>query len=374
MSESDYYEIVRQKLDIGHIKHPKHENFYELMKVFWDKNDIKLLSHFPNAGEVISLNELVEKSGMPKDEVKKILKKVVNKRTVAKIGPKYGLAPLLPGVFEAYYIAQQDTEENLKKAAKLYRFFFTNPTTETTERDYQLFSPILPYEAKEKLIEIDKKVNTESRVLPFELVEEMINKNEHFAVIPCQCRLIAELNDEPCEVAPSEMGCFLTGMSAQGVVALGFGRALTKEEAIEYIKETEKRGLVHNAPNDSSDHSFICNCCGCHCGALMPLKEFQIQNVRPSNFRPKIDREICVLCQTCLRKCPMSAITHEGEKGAPDEKMIINIDICIGCGICAANCAKNSITMEKIDNVIPPKENKIGNTSFDEILGNLIIP
>ena len=32
MTETDYYETVRQKLDIGHIKHPKHEKFYELIK------------------------------------------------------------------------------------------------------------------------------------------------------------------------------------------------------------------------------------------------------------------------------------------------------------------------------------------------------
>ncbi|MHA1293894.1 MAG: 4Fe-4S binding protein [Promethearchaeota archaeon] len=56
-----------------------------------------------------------------------------------------------------------------------------------------------------------------------------------------------------------------------------------------------------------------------------------------------------------------------------EEKMIINLGLCIGCGVCATNCAKNAISMNKIRNVIPPKENKIGNKSFGEILEDLLV-
>ncbi|MHA1386637.1 MAG: 4Fe-4S dicluster domain-containing protein [Candidatus Helarchaeota archaeon] len=370
MVESNFYEIVRQKLDIGDIKHPKHEKIYELMKIFWNEEDIELLSHFPSAGEVISLKALIEKSGMPKDQVKRILKKVVKKKTIAKIGRNYGLEPLLPGVFEAYFIARQDSEENLKKAAKIYRYIFENAAEVGMNKEgFLLFSPLLPYEAEVKLIEINKPIESKSKVLSYELVEELIKKNDFFAVIPCQCRLIAELNGEKCEVAPAEMGCFLVGPSVLAVVNMGFGKALTKEEAIEYLKKTEKAGLVHNADYDSSDHTFICNCCSCHCGILLPLKKFKIPYLKPTNFSPEINQELCVLCKTCLNICPMGAISFQ----EAEEKMIINLGLCIGCGVCATNCAKNAISMNKIRNVIPPKENKIGNKSFGEILEDLLV-
>jgi len=366
----DNYEIVRQKLVLGPLNAPKHEKVFDLLKTFWDEETIKVLAHFPMAGEEISVPELAEKSGFPKEDIKRILKKANQKRTVARIGTKYALMPILPGVFEAYYISRQDTPENLKKAAKAYRFLIANPAPRTkTEPDFSLFSPILPIESTEKLIKVDATVDTQSKVLSFELIEDMINRNKVFCVIPCQCRLIAELDGEPCKVAPAAMGCFVAGPSAQALINLGFGKQLTKEEAIDYIKKTEKAGLVHNASNDSSDHNFVCNCCSCHCGALIPTKRFHLPHVRPSNFAPTPNPELCIKCETCVKKCPMEAISHASKEA----DIVIDYDLCIGCGVCAANCKKNAILMEKIRDIIPPKKNKIGNKSFDEMLQNLIL-
>lgn len=212
-------------------------------------------------------------------------------------------------------------------------------------------------------------MDAKTKVLPFELVEEMINKNDKFAVIPCQCRLIAELNGEPCTVAPASMGCFLVGPEAEAIVNFGMGRALSKEEAIEYLKETEKAGLVHNASNETKEHGFICNCCSCHCGALFPMKQFQLNNVRPSNFAPQPNPELCVQCKTCLKKCPMEAISYQ----EGDQIMTFNYDLCIGCGICAANCKKNAILMEKVRDFIPSEKNNIGDKTFGEMLSGLLL-
>lgn len=108
-AETDYYKIVRQKLTLGHYTLPKHEKITELMKIFWDEETIKLLSYFPDAGETVSPNVIAEKSGIPRKEVKKLLKQAAEKRTIAKVGRNFSLHPLLPGVFEAYFIAQKKT-------------------------------------------------------------------------------------------------------------------------------------------------------------------------------------------------------------------------------------------------------------------------
>ena len=376
MTEADYYENVRQKLSLGRFVTPKHDKIIELLKIFWDEETIEILYHFPNAGQLISLKELVEKTGKPKSEIKKLLKIAVKKRTIAKIGRKYGLVPLLPGVFEAYYVTQQDSEENLKEVAKIYRYIFENGLVfrareKIEEKDvgFREFIPLLPLEARERLIKIDETVDFESQVLSYELVEEMINRNEAFAVIPCQCRIIGELTGKPCRV-PSEMGCFAVGLLAKGLVAMGAGRGLTKEEAIEFIKETEKAGLVHNVTAArASENLIICNCCNCHCGALFPMKKFQISGLRRSNFAPKNDPELCVLCEQCLKICPMDAISHPSK----DEKMITNYDLCIGCGLCASNCAKNAIKMEKVrTKTRKPRGQKSVDASFAVLFSGLL--
>ncbi len=373
MTEIDYYENVRQKLVLGRLFAPKHKKVIELLKVFWNEEEIKILSHLENVGNWISPSKLEKKSGIPKDDIKQILERLVKIGTIAKKGTRYSLIPILPGIFEKYFIVRKDSEENQIKAAKLYRYIIKElRPQEIYKIKVQLFRPLLPYDAKEKLIEINESFNVESQALPYELVKELIDKNEHFAVIPCQCRLIGELTGEPCKVAPSSMGCFLVGIAAQMAPSMcDDAQVLNKEEAIQFLKDTEKAGLVHNTAVGSSESSiFICNCCSCHCAALYPARLFHVKGVNNSNYAPKIDINLCTKCETCIRKCPSEAIYHKWpkESDSSDEQILVREELCIGCGVCAANCPQNAIKMVKVREVVPLKAPKFGDTSFVELL------
>jgi len=365
-AEVDYYDIVREKLSLGPLHYPRHEKIFELMKVFWPEEEtIKVLALFPPAGQKISLADLSAKAGLPLNEVRKILKKPVAKKTVSKFQNDYGLEPLAPGIFEAYFIARQDTPENLKKAGEIYRWLFIHfDEMDIFDQGTELFRPVLSIDVKEKLIKIDESVDAESYVLPYESVEDIINKNDFFAIAPCQCRYIGELSGEPCQRASSEMGCFIAGKGAQALPNFGWAKALTKEEAIAYLQQTEKAGLVHLTSNSKGgEHlSFTCNCCPCHCGVL----KYKI--IIPSNFKPIIDAQICAECETCMEKCPMAAISHS-DAG----KMVIDTKLCIGCGLCATNCPNTAITMQKVSQTIPPKVKLIGNKMFMQMMGELLI-
>ncbi|MHA2288199.1 MAG: hypothetical protein ACXABG_05385, partial [Promethearchaeota archaeon] len=204
MTQVDNYEIVRQKLQLGPIIAPKHKKIFELMKIFWNEQEIEILSHFNKAGQLTSLSELIERTGVPRQEIKNLLERSVINGTLSKSRGKYKLIPILPGIFEKYYIARKDTEENQKKAAEIYRFLMKqSPDLEGINEKQKVFTPLLPYDAENKLIKIDETFDVESKVLPYEFVRDMIDKNESFAVISCQCRLIGEYTGEPCEVAPA---------------------------------------------------------------------------------------------------------------------------------------------------------------------------
>ena len=373
MNINDYYEIVREKLVLGPLAAPKHPKVIELLKVFWNEDEIKILSHFPPADKFIAINELVEKSDVSRSEIKKILKKLHHKRVICKSGTKYGLLPLAPGIFEAYFTARNDTEENLKKAAELMDYFMKNILSfRFIKQDFSFLRPLLPLETKQKFIKIDEIVDSNSQILPYELVERLIEQNDEFAVIPCQCRLVAELNGNPCKIAKAEDGCFIAGIGAKYIVEMNMGRALNKQEAIEYLKKTEKAGLVHNTTYCTGVESsmFICNCCSCHCGILGPTKKYNLPTTKKSNFEPVINQELCVKCEVCVKKCPMEAIYHQFplESDSSDDKIIIRTESCIGCGICASNCAKNAITLKKVRNDVPPKELRMGNKTFTELI------
>jgi len=175
MQEDDYYEHIRQNLVLGPLHVPKHKKIIELMKVFWTEEDIKILYHFNKVGNWVSLKQLEGKSGIPKDEIKRILARSLRNGTLAKKGTRYSLIPLLPGIFEKYFIVRKDTEENQKKAAKLYRVIMKEILPQQSyESEGRGFRPLLPYEAKEKLIEINEALDFESQALPYELVKQMI--------------------------------------------------------------------------------------------------------------------------------------------------------------------------------------------------------
>ena len=69
--------------------------------------------------------------------------------------------------------------------------------------------------------------------------------------------------------------------------------SIASQDPIEFIKETEKAGLVHNTIWDKGYESshFICNCCSCHCGAIFPSKLLGLSEnesaIQRSNFAPK---------------------------------------------------------------------------------------
>jgi Pyruvate/2-oxoacid:ferredoxin oxidoreductase delta subunit len=375
MTEVDYYDVVRQKLVLGPLISPKHRKIIKLLKIFWNEEEIKLLSHFDSADQYNSLKQLMERSGLPKDKIKTLLKRSVEIGTVSKKGTKYCLDPIIPGIFEKYYQLSKDTEENLTKAAKLYRDIMKEIMPQRYRQiDWRLFWPLLPIETEEKLVEINKDFDVQTQVLPYETVSNLIEQNDKFAVITCQCRLIGELSGESCEVAPAEMGCFIVGAAGEMMVNEGIrgARLLNKQEAIEFIKETEKKGLVHNAVFDKGNESstFICNSCSCHCGALFPAKLFHEKGVYTSNYSPQFNKELCNKCETCIRKCPNEAIYHNFpvEPDLSDEQMVLKEELCIGCGICAANCPNGAIKMVKVRDNVPPEKQLIGNKTFTELL------
>ncbi|NHI90961.1 MAG: 4Fe-4S dicluster domain-containing protein [Candidatus Lokiarchaeota archaeon] len=356
MSDVDYYEEVRQKLKIGEgLGTPKHKSVMEFLRMIWNEEEIQLLNNFEKVGETYSVAKIAKKSGMDKNKVREMLNSLADRGTIIKVSNQFGILPLAPGMLELYYLKCGDSKENLVKGAKILRevmntvlppmFFLT---------DTPILRPKLPYDIEErKIIEINQEIKNESQVLPSDLASELVKRNEIFVRLPCQCRVIGEMAGEPCELThSSENGCLACGVVAETLTNMGIGEKISKEEAIKHIREAEKKGLVHNGANSRGfeAYSLICNCCSCHCAMLSPMKKHQTPGIQKSNYRPKINAEICILCDICVKKCPMEAIYHRYpmKSDNSDEKIVVFDNKCIGCGVCAANCNKSAIIMEKV--------------------------
>ncbi|MHA1150156.1 MAG: 4Fe-4S binding protein [Promethearchaeota archaeon] len=374
MDEVNNYEKIRQKLKLGGIYAPNHKKVDQLLRILWTEEEVEILALFNDCTQATTLRDLQKRTCLSRDEIKQRLRTPLWKRTISRIGTnKYYLLPLVPGIFEQYFIMRRDTEENHKKVAKIYRFLFKEflPGFYAENENFKLFRSRLPSNAEEKLIKVNQEFDIEQKILPYESILEVIDKNEYFMTVPCQCRLIGELSGEPCEVASADLGCFISGAMAKEAIQHGYP-GMTKEEALEFIKKTEKAGLIHSCVADSSNEStlFVCNCCSCHCGGYIGAKETHTHAGIPSNFIPQFNNEICTNCELCLKKCPMGAIYHHWPDATDksDDYMILKEEKCIGCGVCASTCPNNAINLVKVRDNDFKEKHKIGNRLFSELL------
>jgi ferredoxin len=129
----------------------------------------------------------------------------------------------------------------------------------------------------------------------------------------------------------------------------GYGREITKEEALGYLRQNEDEGLVFRVGN-SQEMDFVCSCCACCCGGIVRLKRVpNPADYTSSNYRAVIDEESCSGCGTCVERCPMDAITLEDDIAKLQEKR------CIGCGNCTIGCPESAISLVVKDNPeVPP--------------------
>ncbi|OLS30164.1 MAG: CoB--CoM heterodisulfide reductase iron-sulfur subunit A [Candidatus Thorarchaeota archaeon AB_25] len=170
-----------------------------------------------------------------------------------------------------------------------------------------------------------------------------------FSIINCICRQSSDILGNPCQVTDRREVCMGMGEMARMYNELGWGREITKEEALGYLKQNEDDGLIFQLGN-SQEMDFVCSCCSCCCGGLVSLKRIpNPADYTSSNYFAVIDEESCSGCGNCVERCQMDAITLEDDIANIREKR------CIGCGNCIIGCPENAINLIVKDNPeIPP--------------------
>jgi hypothetical protein len=87
---------------------------------------------------------------------------------------------------------------------------------------------------------------------------------------------------------------------------IGWGRSISKEEALQIAATSEEEGLVLQTKNEQ-EARFVCSCCGDCCGLLNLAKA----RPRPaeffaSNYYARGDPNLCTRCGTCADSRQMS--------------------------------------------------------------------
>jgi Pyruvate/2-oxoacid:ferredoxin oxidoreductase delta subunit len=350
----ELYENLRQFLCAKNFKLPKDDSTTKLVMNMYPEEEARLvLTGFKKTFRPVTARMIRMRTGIQKEKLTSMLENMTYTGKLVKYGPFYISLPFFPGGFEFYFTFKRDDPQRMKMVAEAHKEHFQKGVTKQlsgfSPKRYRVIPAAKPIE---KNIEINQSMNIKHDVLPFEVLKKYLSGKSKFALVPCSCREAAKLAGDPCK-RTAENFCITAGILAKDAIQKGVGKEVSFDEVMEIMIRAEKEGLVHEAVNIQKTAASICNCCPCCCGYLKTVKEYNLyEAISKSNFNPVINTSACTLCDICMNKCPMEAISHQT---SPPEKMLITLEKCIGCGICASNCPQDAITLEKVRNIIPPK-------------------
>ena len=185
-------------------------------------------------------------------------------------------------------------------------------------------------------------------VLDYERATEVIKTATHRGVGICYCRHKMEHLGRACD-APQDI-CMTFNNVADSLTRHGHAREIDVAECLDLLQVAYEHNLVQFGENVRNKVSFICNCCGCCCEAMIASRRFAILNpIHTTNFLPHIDETTCNGCGQCVSVCPVEAMILVSANDPKNPKMKVakvDEDLCLGCAVCVRNCARNSIILK----------------------------
>jgi NAD-dependent dihydropyrimidine dehydrogenase PreA subunit len=258
----------------------------------------------------------------------------------------YKTIQLVPGIFELQFM-KGEVNDRTKKLARL----FDDLHKASVPKKDDAASPLAggPGTHFARVIPIEKTIEQGTEIFPFEEAKKYVEAADTITVSVCYCRHEHRLLDRGCRF-PDDV-CLQFGAFAKFVKERGFGREITREEALDVLKRSADAGLIHTSSNTREQIDFICNCCTCCCGILAGVSRFgaPVRSLS-SNYEVAVDSELCTACGECVETCQMNAVALD------DDLPEFDLDRCIGCGVCVHLCPSDALTLKsRSDFVEPPK-------------------
>ncbi len=343
-SKADVYRNLQKHLDKMPVGYPATESGVELRLLNFlftpEQAEIALgLDHKFRTVEQIS--ERVKHLGISVQDLETRLEEMVDRGNTyrkKKDGAKYyANIPLVIGMIEL--AGSRLTPEILRDTNDYFQEGFAAAYTSTK----------VP---QTRVIPVGKSITAEHRIGTYDELRDLIEKaGDRIRVGECMCRNGMKMAEQPCKVTERQETCMAFLDFADMVGEKGWGRAITKEEALEIAAKNEEDGLVLQPANEQ-EPEFLCSCCGDCCGILRTAKAMpRPAHVVASNFYAASDPETCTACETCIDRCQMDAVELR------DDTAVVNLDRCIGCGVCVPTCPSEAIQLvKKEQEIVPPKD------------------
>lgn len=180
------------------------------------------------------------------------------------------------------------------------------------------------------VIPVEEAIPAECESLDIEHISYWLDKyKDQIGVGICSCRKQQRVRGEGSGDI-EENWCIGLGDFADYCTETGIGYKITYDEAMDILKEAEKRGYVHQITNIDGENKIfaICNCAIGVCNGLRTSQLFNTPNLSRSAYTSEVNFDNCVACGKCVEVCPSGAVrlgqklrTQNGEIEYPKQEL-----------------------------------------------------
>ncbi len=315
--------------------YPPRKDLLEMLKANFSLEEAKIALAIPNKVipfQGITAKEISISVDIPIKKLEKNLQDL-SKRGLLFSKKKngeifYALQQVGFGFPQVFFWKGEETPHSKKMTKLTLKYFNTEVTKEAFSTTPIAF----------RFVPVDETIEPErATVLPFQVMSNIIQKAKIICVAQCICRVQMKIIGREC-MHPKEV-CMKFNDLAQFMIENGFGREVSKEEALEISKKAEESGLVHFTDNAIDNVQQNCNCCSCSCWSLGRIKRRKIprDELMATYFIRETLSDKCIGCGSCVEICPADVIE------IIDDKAVVDKDWCVGCGICVSKCPSDAI-------------------------------
>lgn len=328
-------------MPVGYPRTPSGVEFKLLEKMFTPRQAQAALAMDHTFRTAESLYSRSDASQFSENELEKILNEMTTAGNILSKHEgdekRYALIPFVVGMYEF-------------QTAYMTREFYQDAVT-YLKQGYAI-DYLTTGVPQMRVIPIEKSLSPEIKINSYDEIRKIImNADKGLSVTDCICKKAQGLDGEPCRQSDTNEVCIALHDYHDTYTREGWGRSITKDEALAIIEKAEKNGLVIQTANEQ-DPQFICACCSCCCGILKMMKSFSRPgDFAATNYYAEIDSESCIGCGVCVKRCNLEAIK------IIDKKAILSAGKCIGCGLCVSTCKPGSIRLVNTEVLtVPPRD------------------
>jgi len=335
------YKSLEERLNRFPQGAPASDTLYKILAILFSEKEAVLVAQLPI--KPFTARKAAAIWRMPESEARKILGDLASRCILMDMESsketRYLLPPPMAGFLE-FSMMRTRNDIDQKLLAELFYQYMNVEEDFVKELFFSTETRLGRVFVNESVLDVGNTV----QILDFEKASHIIETAEHMGIGMCYCRHKMEHVGKNCH-APIDDICMTFGDAADALIRHDYARRVDASEGMEILHKAYDYNLVQCGENVQNGVSFICNCCGCCCEALVATKKFgNLHPVETSGFLPVLNQETCIGCGKCEKACQIDVIKMNGEN--EKKQPVIDENICLGCGLCIRACPNKSLLLK----------------------------